>query len=270
MQFFAIWVSPEYLPDRCFERAMAMIDTLEEQAAKHADRMRLCRSRSEIEACVAEGKLAACIGIEGGHAIEGDLGKLRALAARGARYMTLTWNNHLDWAESCQRNRGDAPKGLTDFGRDVVHEMHRLGMIVDLSHVSPRTFDDVMRLDLPPPICSHSCARSLREHVRNVDDQRLELLADRGGILGLCLLPSFLAGRVEGASIEDALDHADHILRVGGPGLLALGSDFDGIESVARGLEDVSKLRGFVERIDTGDPVGLAHGNVLRVLQAWE
>lgn len=269
VQFFAIWVATKYLPEGCFERALAMLAALEAEAERHRDRMRICRTSQEIEDCVAEGKLAACIGIEGGHAIEDDLGKLRELAARGARYMTLTWNNHLRWAESCQKRRGGEPHGLTDFGREVVLEMARLGVVADLSHTSPRTFDDVLALDVPPPMCSHSCARALREHVRNVDDARLEALAARGGVFGLTFEPAFLRepGR---ADIEDARRHAQHVLGVGGPELLAFGSDFDGIDAVAEGLEDTLGLRRLFESLDSPDPIALAHGNVLRVLRAWE
>jgi membrane dipeptidase len=274
VQFFAIWVSPDYLPkgaepDRCFERANAMIDALEEQAHRHSGRMRICRTVSEIESCVAEGKLAACMGIEGGHAIEDDLGKLRALAERGVRYMTLTWNNHLSWAESCMKRRGGEPEGLSEFGREVVEEMAKLGVVADLSHVSPRTFDHVLAMDVPPPICSHSCARALREHPRNVDDGRLAALGRKGGGFGLNFLPAFL-GKPEDVTIDTVVEHAKHILEVGGPELLMLGSDFDGIEHTPAGLDDARDMRKLFDRIATPDPVGLAHGNMLRVLRAWE
>lgn len=272
--FFSLWPSLDYVPDGSFERARSMAVALHDQVARHPERMGLARTMQEARGLVSQGKLAAMMGVEGGHAIEEDLGKLRALADLGIRYMTLTWNNHLSWAESCQKATADSPKGLTGFGRRVLEEMLELGVTADCSHVSPRTLHDVLEMDLPAPICSHSAARSIHDHCRNLADTEIEALAAKGGAVGLVLYPGFLAP--ESAGISEALAHAEHLIRVGGAGILGLGSDFDGIEHAPEGIEDCSKLRSLVDAIaDSCDltpdeKAGVAHANLMRVFEAWE
>ncbi|MEZ5989091.1 MAG: dipeptidase [Planctomycetota bacterium] len=272
---FSLWPSLDYLPDRSFTRVVAMAEALRAQCARHPDRLGLARTAAEARALVAEGRLACMMGVEGGHAIEDDLGKLRALADLGVRYMTLTWNNHLAWAESCQRPTADSPRGLTDFGREVVREMHRLGVVADCSHVSPRTLHDVLDLDVPPPLCSHSGARAVHDHCRNLADAEIEAVAAKGGAVGLVLYPGFLTGGGP-CTLADAVEHAARFHAVGGPGVLGLGSDFDGIDLVPEGLEDAGRLpalvRGIRDRtgLDAEGLRGLCHANLLRVFAAWE
>ncbi|MFQ5504032.1 MAG: dipeptidase [Planctomycetota bacterium] len=270
---FACWPSTDYLPDQSFARTVALAEAVHRQAELHRDRMELARRVGEARRIVSEGKVAAMLGVEGGHAIEEDLGKLRALAELGVRYMTLTWNNHLSWAESCQRRHDGVPKGLTEFGQRVVREMHRLGIVTDLAHVSPRTFADVLGMDLPPPMCSHSAARALRDHRRNLHDDQIEALSRHGGAMGLTLVPAFLS---ENPDLNTAVEHALHILRVGGPKSLGIGTDFDGIKRGPAGLEDCSALPKLLGEIGTRggltpeELADVAHGNLLRVLEAWE
>lgn len=272
--FFSLWPSLDYLPDQSFERAMALGEALLAQIELHPQRMGLARTMQEARDLVAEGKLAAMMGVEGGHAIEEDLGKLRALADIGVRYMTLTWNNHLSWAESCQKPKDGSPKGLTSFGRRVLEEMYTLGVTADCSHVSPRTLRDVLEMDLPAPICSHSAARAVHDHCRNLADAEIEALATKGGAVGLVLYPGFLAE--DAAGLPETLAHAEHILSVGGSSVLGIGSDFDGIEQGPEGLEDCTGLAGLVDAVaqrcglTDEEKAGVAHANLMRVFEAWE
>ncbi len=271
---FSLWPSLDYLPDQAFARTMALAQALLTQIDLHPSRMGLARTMQEARDLVAEGKLAAMMGVEGGHAIEEDLGKLRALAEIGIRYMTLTWNNHLSWAESCQKASSDSPEGLTAFGRQVVEEMFRLGVVADGSHVSARTLRDVLEMDVPPPICSHSAARVVHDHCRNLADAEIEALAAKGGAVGLVLYPGFLGSGDVG--VDQTLAHAEHMIRIGGSGILGLGSDFDGIEQGPEGIEDCSRLGSLVDaiatRCDLSDSArsGVAHANLMRVFEAWE
>src|SRR4029079_12918586 len=151
-------------------------------AAKNPERLTVARTAAEARRAVAQKKVCGILCIEGGHAIEEDLGLLRSVFELGVRYMTLTWNNSLSWAEAA-RDPGKV-KGLTEFGRSVVREMNRLGMLVDLSHVSENTFWDAVAVSDTPVIASHSCARALCDHVRNLKDDQLRALAKNGGVGG--------------------------------------------------------------------------------------
>jgi membrane dipeptidase len=222
-----------------------------------------------------EGKIASLIGIEGGHSIDNSLGVLRMLHRLGARYMTLTHTETLDWADSAT----DKPlhNGLTPFGEQVVLEMNRLGMLVDISHVSADTMKHALRVSRAPVIASHSSAYALAQHPRNVPDDVLQLVAKNGGVVMVNFYPGFITP--EGAravkdfaqayrelrakypedkdleaameqwrkdhpypvgSVRNVVDHIEHIMKVAGPDHVGLGSDFDGINAVPRGLEDVS------------------------------
>src|ERR1041384_3425951 len=171
-QFMSCWVEPKYLQrNESAKRAFRMIDAVKQWVAKYPDRMSLARGAADIRRAVAAGKVCAILCIAGGHAIEDGRRLLRTFFELGVRYMTLTWNNSTSWAEAA-RDPGKV-RGLTDFGRQVVREMNRLGMLVDLSHVSENTFYDAIEVSDTPVICSHSCARSLCDHVRNMTDDQL-------------------------------------------------------------------------------------------------
>ena len=258
---------------------------------------------ADIERNFKAGRISCLIGIEGGHAIENSLGALRAFYALGVRYMTLTHWETLAWADAATDSaRHD---GLTAFGEEVVREMNRLGMLVDLSHVSDATMMDALRVSRAPVIYSHSSARAIASHVRNVPDSILRKVAANGGVVMVNFNPPFvseerrlyelrrdsvLAGvdsaarrdsarawnaRAPAATLAQVADHVDHIRRVAGVNHLGLGSDFDGISSVPRGLEDVSTFpdllaellrRGWSEQ-DVRKVAGL---NALRVLRQAE
>jgi membrane dipeptidase len=194
-EFFAIWVEPKYAGNYA-GRAFELMEAVREQAHRHRDRMRLCRNPKEILTARAEGKFAVLMGIEGGHAIENSLDNLRAFYKLGARYMTLTWSNTNEWADSS----GDLDdptvqhhNGLSKFGRDVVREMNRLGMMVDVSHVSDKCFWDVLETTAAPVIASHSSCRALTNAARNLTDEMLQAVAKNNGVMMVNFYSGFLS-----------------------------------------------------------------------------
>jgi len=210
-QFLSCWVEPKYVQRKeAAKRAFRMIDAVKQWAAKYPDRLVIARTAAEVRRAAAAKKVCGILCIEGGHAIEDDLGLLRSFFELGVRYMTLTWNNSLAWAEAA-RDPGKV-KGLSDFGRDVVREMNRLGMLVDLSHVSENTFYDAVAVSDTPVIASHSCARALCDHVRNLKDDQLRALAKNGGVVGVNFYSGFLSqtfyDRKKGADREDDEERA--------------------------------------------------------------
>ncbi|MFY9744572.1 MAG: dipeptidase [Candidatus Sulfotelmatobacter sp.] len=193
-EFFSIWVDPEPNQGHFAQHTMDLIDSVYEQAAHHPDRMMMAFSVADIERAHREHKLAALMGIEGGHSIENDMHLLRDYYRLGVRYMTLTWSNTNEWADSS----GDIndPKiqhhnGLTDFGKQVVLEMNRLGMMVDISHVSDKTFWDAIAVSKAPVIASHSSARALVDAPRNMTDDMLRAVAKNGGVVDVNFFSGF-------------------------------------------------------------------------------
>lgn len=204
--FFACWVDPKYIhagengEDLSAERVDNMIDALMGQIEKYPDKIALAHSVEEARKIVASGKIAAALGIEGGHAIEDDLQKLEHFYQRGVRYMTLTWNNSTDWATSAmdEATKEDLPfKGLTDFGRQVVRKMNELGMMVDISHVGEQTFWDVMKTTTKPVIASHSSVYNLCPHFRNLKDDQIRAIAENGGVVLINFYAGFLDSTYE-------------------------------------------------------------------------
>ncbi|MEZ5290021.1 MAG: dipeptidase [Vicinamibacterales bacterium] len=207
--FFSIWVPSSVTGPIAVTRAMQQIDAVREAVRTHADVMALATTAAEVRAMVAQGKIAALMGVEGGHMIDDDLGILRDFYRLGVRYMTLTHfqNNH--WADSST----DTPlhHGLTDFGKEVVREMNRLGMMVDVSHVADSTFRDVIVLSTAPVIASHSSARAIADHPRNMTDDMMKALAGNGGVIMINFEVSFLSeenrlASEKGGGVVAALD----------------------------------------------------------------
>jgi membrane dipeptidase len=286
-QFFSIFPHSEYAktPGASRERANAMIDALLEQIQRHADRLELATSADDIRRIAASGRIAALMGLEGGHAIENDLANLREFHSRGVRYMTLTWSNTNDWADSS----GDEVRhgGLTDFGREVVREMNRIGMLVDVSHVSDETFWDALEVSTKPVIASHSSARALVDVPRNMSDEMLRAVAKNGGVVMVNFGAIFLDPRKAGMGptawdilahfgpsptpLALVLDHLEHVAQVAGIDHVGLGSDFDGVPFLPEGLSDVSGFpaitAGLVARgWPEADVRKLLGENTLRVL----
>src|SRR5262249_38298821 len=196
-QFFSIWVDPKPNAGRYAARALQLIDSVYQQIAKHPDQLVLATGTKEILAARSgtNKRLACLMGVEGGHAIENDLGVLRDFYRLGVRYMTLTWSNTNEWADS-SGDLNDAKvnhhHGLTDFGKQVVREMNRLGMIVDISHVSDKTFYDAIEVTKAPVIASHSSARALTHSARNMTDEMLKALTANGGVAMVNFFPAFI------------------------------------------------------------------------------
>jgi membrane dipeptidase len=192
-EFFALWPDPAQCPGTRYAlRTLTLLDAVREQVHRHPAELALCTSPKELLAARAAGKFAILLGIEGGHAIENSLALLRLYHALGVRYMTLTWANSNDWAESSGDLRPATPAGLTPFGRQVIAEMNRLGMMVDLSHVSDRTFADVLAVTRAPALVSHSSARALTDSHRNLTDDQLRALAANGGVCMVNFYPAFI------------------------------------------------------------------------------
>src|SRR5690348_16394265 len=194
-EFFSIWVEPKQWKGQYAHRTLALIDAVYQQAAKHPDQMMMAFSPRDIIKARQRHKLAALMGIEGGHSIENDLGLLREYYRLGVRYMTLTWSNSNEWADSSgDLDDANVPhhNGLTEFGKDVVYEMNRLGMIVDISHVSDRTFYNALLASRAPVIASHSSARALTNHPRNMTDDMLRAVARNGGVVMVNFYSAFV------------------------------------------------------------------------------
>lgn len=258
--------------------------------AAHADVLTPCWSAEEVRAAAAEGRIASLVGVEGGHALEGSLAVLRAFRALGARYLTLTHNCSHDWADSAT----DEPLhgGLSDVGLEVVRELNRLGMLVDLSHTSPDVMRQAIDASGAPVVFTHSNARAVTDHPRNVPDDVLERVRETGGVVGVTFVPRFLSEEVrrwdeaeEGeeaaradpptATIDDVVAHLEHLRAAMGPAHLAIGGDFDGTAATPDGLEDVACYPALFRRLEAEgwsetELDALAGGNLLRVMEEAE
>lgn len=191
VQVVALWVNNFLYPDKCARQAIQLIEAMKKAIVEHSDSMELARSGSDIERIVKSGKIAIPLSIEGGHAIENNLDLLRKYYELGVSSMTLTHGISHDWADSST----DEPRwnGLTDFGREVIREMNRINMVIDISHVSDKTFFDVLETTTDPVIASHSCCRTINPHPRNMSDEMIRALAKNGGVIGINFVPYHLS-----------------------------------------------------------------------------
>lgn len=277
-QFWSVYVpASTSLKGNALTTTLEQIDLVKQIIAAYPQTFELAGSTEEIERIRGEGKIASLIGVEGGHSIEESLNVLRQLYTQGARYMTLTHSMSLTWADSCS----DDPicGGLSPFGEEVVREMNRMGMIVDLSHVSPDCMRQALAITKAPVMFSHSSARQVADHPRNVPDDVLKLTRENGGVVMVNFFPDFVNAtdarrslmrsevskrlrkeytedleRATGelrkweqanprsgeCDVHDVLDHIDHIVRVAGIDHVGLGSDFDGVPALPKQLDDVS------------------------------
>ncbi|MEO2047883.1 MAG: dipeptidase [Pirellulales bacterium] len=305
-----------YVPASTARTGTALTMTLEQiemvqaMIEHYPDTFELARTAADIERIHRAGKIASLIGVEGGHAIENSLGVLRQLEKLGARYMTLTHSDTLDWADSATDEAKHG--GLSPFGEQVVGEMNRLGMLVDLSHVSPATMKDALQISRAPVIFSHSSALALADHPRNVPDEVLRLVAQNNGLVMVNFYSGFVVSdsaqrelqhsvyrkqlKAESAteqqqksrmrkwenehpmqpgSIHDVLDHIDHIVATAGIDHVGLGSDYDGVSVLPAQLEDVSCYpritQGLLDRGYNKDQILKVLGlNLIRVLKEAE
>ena len=274
-QFFAAYVSVKYMENnQSAHRALQMIDTIRHDIVeKNPAEFMLARTAAEIEQARREGKIAALIGVEGGHAMEEDLRLLRQFYALGARYLSFTHTRHLSWAGSS----GEVGQvGLNEFGRAVVAEMNRLGMMIDVSHLSDKTIADTLAVTRAPVFASHSSCRALANVPRNLTDGQIRDIARGGGVIMVNFACDFLVPRPRRkATLDDVVAHIERIRQVGGIGAVGLGSDFDGVSCTPEGLEDVSKWPNLTRRLlERGYPEReiqqIYGGNFLRFMRAVE
>jgi membrane dipeptidase len=282
--FFAAYVAAEYENTHSSaNRALNMIDTVRHDiVAAHPNDFVLATSAAEIEAAHKQGKIAALIGIEGGHAIENSPRLLRDFYALGVRYMTLTHTNTNGWADSSGDLDDKTVKrnnGLNDLGHQVVAEMNRLGMIIDISHVADKTFWDVIEVSKAPPFASHSSCRALANVPRNMTDEMITALGKKGGVIQINFNCGFLsvkpAGEKPSATLADVVNHIDHAVKLAGIDHVGIGSDFDGVPCTPTGLDDVSKFpnltRALLEKGYKADDIKKIYGgNTLRLMRAVE
>lgn len=267
-QFFSFWTAP--YPERGCARSVAdQLDALDTAMDKHPGDLAWTRTGADVRAAKARGQIAALGGIEGGQALEGELAPIEAFSRRGVRYLGLLHFSANAIGRPAKGKGADHTAGLTGFGLDVVRECERCGVIVDLAHINRRGFFDALQVGRQPPMVSHTGVLGVHQHWRNIDDEQLRAVADRGGCVGVIFARRYLGG----ASIESVVDHLLHILDVAGEDVAALGSDFDGFVVPPEGLEDVAALpnltvalsrRGVAPRVLEK----ILGGNVLRVLDA--
>jgi membrane dipeptidase len=271
-QFWSVYVPATMQGQTAVRVTLEQIDVVHRMMRKYPDTFELALTAADVERIFKSGRIASLIGMEGGHSIDNSLATLRMFYALGARYMTLTHNSNIPWADAGT----DKPRlgGLSKFGQEVVREMNRLGMLVDLSHTSPQTMEDAIRVSEAPIIFSHADARGIRDHGRNVPDSVLAMLPKNGGVVMVTFVPGFLTAEPK-ASLADVANHMDHVRKVAGADHVGIGGDFDGITTVPAGLEDVSKYPALVAELlrrgwpdeDVRKALGL---NVLRVMRRAE
>ncbi|HPF80313.1 dipeptidase [Nostocoides australiense] len=306
-QFWSVFAPGTYAPVDAVTATFEQLDCVHRMVARYADQLALATTAEQVRAAWADGRIACLLGAEGGHCIANSVGTLRMMRRLGVRYMTLTHNQNNDWADSAT----DEPRhgGLTDFGRDVVREMNRIGMLVDISHVAVTTMHAALDTSTVPVIASHSSARAITDHPRNVPDEVLSRLAAQGGVCMATFVPYFVnqdaadwttaakaavraagldpddessrafresyaaAHPAPGATLADVVAHVEHLREVAGIDHIGLGGDYDGVDQLPQGLEDVSTyprlLAVLAERgWSAADLAKLTSRNILRVLQA--
>jgi membrane dipeptidase len=310
-QFWSAYITNDSIPTGAsLRQALREIDMVHRLTQQYPQHLELARTAADIERIEKQNKIASLIGLEGGHGIDNSMSVLRMFYELGVRYMTLTHNTTLRWADAASdyaRNRG-----LNEFGENVVREMNRLGIFVDLSHVSPETMRDAIRVSQAPVIFSHSSTRALVDHVRNVPDDVLRTLPANGGVVMVTFVPAFVsraahewtaqleaaaeqlrnqsddqaeisrrmgewvkANPQPNATISDVADHIDHVRRVAGIDHIGIGSDFDGIDRGPTGLEHVADFPNlFAELLRRGyseaDLKKISGQNMLRAMRAME
>ena len=242
VQFFSIWVDPDSANyTNYFQRALMMRDRFNSEIGANPSTIAQANTFQQALEINNQNKIAAVIGVEGGHHIENNINNLDTLYNAGMRYLTITWNNSTNWAISARDSR-TLTHGLTEFGRQVIRKLDSLGVIIDVSHVGIKTIQDILAVTTNPIIASHSGARALRDNTRNLYDSQIQDIANSGGVVGIVFYPPFLASSSP-VYISNVIQHIDHIVNLVGVDYVSIGSDFDGIgTNVVIGLEDVSKF----------------------------
>ncbi len=281
-QFWSVYVSAstDTTGDSLLQ-TMEQIDVVHRMVRRYPETFELADTADDIERIVKAGKIASMLGIEGGYSIQESLPILRRLYGQGCRYMTLTHSKSLAWADSAT----DEPRtknGLSPFGEEVIREMNRLGMLIDLSHVSVATMKRSLEVSKAPVIFSHSSARAINDHARNVNDEVLRLTAKNGGVVMVNFYSGFITpteqlkkDSKDLGTLSDVVDHIEHVIKIAGIDHVGIGSDYDGVPRLPVGLEDVSTYpRITQELLNRGHKREAIHkllgGNVMRVLREAE
>jgi membrane dipeptidase len=278
--WMSVWVDPrKYQGPEAVDRARDLIAAYRRQIALHRDQLSPCENAADVRSAISQGRIATLLGIEGGVAINNDISLIGYYRKQGVRYMTLTWRGNLAWAGSSQS--ANPQMGLTEFGRDVVREMNRVGIVVDLSHVSDRTFNDALDVTSKPVLVSHSNARLLSPSARNITDAMLVRLRDNGGVVGVNFSGDFLKASESGEwklragppTVATVVEQIDHIVQVAGIDHVGIGTDYDGGIRPARGLETAAQAPKLLQALrekgyTEADVRKIAGENLLRVLQA--
>jgi membrane dipeptidase len=305
-QFWSVYVPSTLAGDDAVTATLEQVDACHTMVRRYAEQLALATTVEDVEEAWRSGRVASLMGAEGGHQINSSLGTLRMLHRLGVRYLTLTHNDNVPWADSAT----DVPVlgGLSDFGREVVAEMNRIGMLVDLSHVSADVMRQALDLSTVPVMFSHSSARALCDHPRNVPDDVLARLRDNGGVCMVTFVPRFVSQAVKdwddvaqekavaagvrhqdlteyhrftaelrrtspepASTLEDVVRHVEHVREVAGVEHVGLGGDYDGVDVLPEGLEDVSAYPRLLQALadrgwSTDELAGLSSRNVLRVM----
>ncbi|MBI3685775.1 MAG: membrane dipeptidase [Actinobacteria bacterium] len=309
-QYWSVYVPSRLQGAGAVTATLDQVDHVHRMVERYPDQLTLAGTAADVDRAIAGGTIASLLGAEGGHSIDCSLGALRMLYALGVRYLTLTHNDNVPWADSAT----DEPRvgGLSAFGVEVVREMNRLGMLVDLSHVAPDTMRAALRVTEAPVMFSHSSARALCDHPRNVHDDVLATLTGNGGICMVTFVPAFVSQRRAGwytegrqaaqqagvdvrdleplwaflktweltnpppvVTVAEVADHVEHVRELAGVDQVGLGGDFDGMDSTPVGLEDVSRYPELIATLrdrgwSTTELGKLTSGNALRVLRDAE
>jgi len=236
VQCFAAWISPQYCPDEALQQCIRIIDKFKTEIRIHHEHIEMAKSYSDIIRNQQNGKLSAILTIEGGDALQGELAALRMFYELGVRALTLTWNHTNQIADGVKDQENS--RGLTEFGEQLVKEMNRLGMMVDVSHLSEKSFWDVVKVSQAPIYASHSNSKMLCNHPRNLNDSQIKAIAEAEGIIGINFYPTFVKENGV-ANVEHIAAHIQHIRKQVGIQYIGLGGDYDGIDETPEGMEDI-------------------------------
>jgi len=243
LQFFAAWVSPTAYTGKYFQTTLDLIERLNYETFLNVNEITLTTNYESSLNEINQNKIAAVIGVEGGHSIEGSIEKLTQLYNIGMRYLTITWNNSTEWAVSASDSR-TSTVGLSEFGKDVIRKMDSLGIIIDVSHTGIKTISDILEITKNPIMATHSGVRAIKNSSRNLYDSQIKDIANSGGVIGIVFYPPFIgdADSDGDSDIADVIAHIDYIVNLVGIDYVAIGSDFDGTNGdLVDGLSDVTK-----------------------------
>lgn len=267
--FMAAWIDPQIPEGQRMKRAERLLDSIRGVAARHPERAAFATGTAGVRRAAASGRIALLAGVENAEALDGDPANAARLKDLGARYLTLTWMNSNVFADAAGGERRHG--GLSELGRRLVDRLNELDLLIDLSHASVETFEEVLERSARPPIVSHSATEAMGPHPRNLSNAQLRALAARGGVMGVNFFPRYLAPRTGACDLGTIVDHLERAIQVAGPAHVALGSDLDGIPQLPDGFagaEDFPLIAAELERrgVAGADLAAVLGGNWLHAL----